>query len=114
MRELAGPGRYVGRRPEPDATPIPGLRNPKDGAWEEPSHGCPAGWRRSVYVASLRPYMRTRTQTGDRVPNPLFDRCGDPAIWAAVQLYEDEEERCLAYITKAEMQALKKSTETTP
>jgi hypothetical protein len=98
-------GSWTGRPREPGVTEMHGVRCPKDGAWEDPADGCPAGWRRSIYLASLRPYLRTRTQTGDRVPNPLLDRCDDPAIWQAVLALEDEEERCIAHIMRCEAHA---------
>lgn len=101
-------GSWTGRPREPGVDEMHGVRCPKDGAWEEPAEGCPAGWRRSPYVASLEPYRRTRTQTGDRVANPMLDRCDDPAIVAAVLMLEDEEERCLAHTLRLELAAIEK------
>lgn len=55
--------------------------------------------------------MRARTDTGDRVSNPLHDRCEDPAIWQAIQLLEDEEERCIAHTQRLHLRALEAERE---
>ncbi len=69
---------------------------------EDPAHGCPGAAYRSRWVDSLAPYLRRRTDTGDRVQNHLLDSCNDRLIWEAVQYFEQEEERCVAYIEAAQ------------
>lgn len=65
--------------------------------WKQPleraTDGCPGGWYRSRFVASLIPFMRMRVQGGQRVSNPLFDRCDDELVIALVLYHEIEQER---------------------
>ena len=55
------------------------------------------GWRINRYTMSLLPYTRLRTRDGGRVSNHALDECHDPAVWAAVALYEHEQERAAAH-----------------
>lgn len=67
---------------------------------EAPGDGCPGGWYRSPFAASVLRYVRTRTEGGARVPNPLLDRADDPLIEAAVLYFEREQERVYALQTE--------------
>lgn len=86
---------YTGREQQP------GPRSPRYPT-EDPEGGCPAGWRRSAYVQSVAPYFRMRAAGGVRVSNPLLDRCDDPAILAAVLMFEQQQERCIAHTEEVE------------
>lgn len=71
------------------------------GSWEYPSEdieqGCPAGWRMSPLVNSVLPHVRKRTENGDRVSSPYFDRIvNDETLLKAVLYYEHEEDRAIA------------------
>jgi hypothetical protein len=84
---------YMGRRPEPGLTHIAGRRINPQLPLDDPADGCPGAWSRCRFVLSLLPYLRRRTENGDRVANPLYDRCEDEFIWACVAIVEDEQER---------------------
>jgi hypothetical protein len=64
---------------------------------EDPDDGCPAGWYRSLFVASLYPYLRRRDSNGNRVANLMLDRTDDDVIVQLAMLAEDEQERWEAY-----------------
>jgi hypothetical protein len=64
---------------------------------EDPDDGCPAGWYRSLFVASLYPYLRRRDSNGNRVTNLMLDRTDDDVIVQLAMLAEDEQERWEAY-----------------
>jgi len=93
-----GHGTYFGRHPDRKIEGSKELGIPV--YWEHPiepaADGCPAGWARSPYVDSVWRYVRRRTQDGNRVPNPFFDR----APWQvqeAAMTFEDEQERWQSY-----------------
>lgn len=64
--------------------------------WKTPpepaSDGCPGGWYRSRFVWSLQPFMRMRAEGGQRVSNPMLDRCDDELIMQLVLHFEHEQE----------------------
>lgn len=95
-------GSYAGRPSVPGLTEIAGRRCHPDFPGEDPDLGCPAGWRHNPFTLSLDPYIRMRTNTGNRVSNPALDDCDDPFIWAAVTYYEREHERSIAHRLKIE------------
>lgn len=64
---------------------------------EDPDGGCPGGWARSRFLASVLAYYRKRTEGGGRVPNRLYNTCDDPIILAAIEYLEHEEERSVGY-----------------
>ena len=47
---------------------------------EDPAEGCPGGYYRSLFVASVAPYLRRRDGQGNRVANPLLDRTDDEVL----------------------------------
>lgn len=65
--------------------------------WELPEEGCPGGWYRGRFVASLHQYLRTRTEHGGRNSNPLLDRCDDELIVQLVLYLEHEQESALTW-----------------
>lgn len=70
--------------------------NPKQPP-EDADDGCPGGWYRSRFVASLMPYLRRRTEHGGRVDNLLLSRCTDELILQWVQHLEDQQEHWESY-----------------
>lgn len=62
---------------------------------EDPAEGCPGAQYRVEFVDSLDPYIRRRTETGDRVANPAFD-AADGFVQSAAMHFEHEQERWLA------------------
>jgi hypothetical protein len=68
-------------------------RNPP----EPLSDGCPEGWSRSPFVASVMPYLRRRDQQGNRVSNPRLDATDDRLIVDAVLYFETEQEALVAH-----------------
>lgn len=89
---------YMGRGPlPPGVTMEEGHRlNPRK-PLERLSDGCPGGWYRSRFVWGLDRYMRVRVEGGQRVSNPLLDRCEDDFILQCERLYVQEQERAAAY-----------------
>ncbi len=88
---------YMGRPPCPGVTLEEGRKiNPRQ-PLERPSDGCPGGWYRSRFVWSLDRYFRLRADGGQRVPNPLLDRCEDEFVIACERIYLHEQERAVAY-----------------
>lgn len=85
---------YAGRHREPGSA----KKHPP----EDPAEGCPGGWRRSRFVASLMPFLRLRSEHGQRVPNRTLEECDDPLVWELVNLYEREQERAIAYRIEAQ------------
>ena len=82
--------RYVGRRSE--------FKHDEPG--EDIEEGCPGGWRYARFGHSVVPNARRRTETGDRVHLPLYDRwCAkDLVMEQAINYFESEQERCIAHI----------------
>lgn len=64
---------------------------------EDPDDGCPGGWYRSRFVLSIYPYLRRRTEHGDRVINMLLDRTEDELLLQWVQHVEDQQEAWESY-----------------
>lgn len=88
---------YMGRPPCPGVTEEEGRKiNPKT-PLERPSDGCPGGWYRSRFVLSLDRYFRVRVDGGQRVPNPLLDRCDDEFVLMCERIYVHQQERAAAY-----------------
>lgn len=69
--------------------------------FEDPAEGCPAGWYRSRFIASLLPYLRRRDGNGGRVQNLMLDRTDDEVIIQLAMLAEDEQERWENYRVEA-------------
>lgn len=85
---------YMGRsRLAPGTTLEDGLPVRWKEPFERPSDGCPGGWYRSRFEASIEPFLRMRAEGGQRVSNPLFDRCEDELVIALVLYLELEQER---------------------
>lgn len=68
---------------------------------EDPAEGCPGGWYRSLFIASILPYLRRRDAQGNRVVNLMLDRCDDELIIAFAMIVEDEQERWESYRLEA-------------
>lgn len=64
---------------------------------EDPGDGCPGGWYRSRFVASVYPYLRRRTKDGDRVQNLILDRTDDELMLQWVQYLEEQQESWESY-----------------
>jgi hypothetical protein len=96
-------GGEMGRAPARMADKPVGVRqwNPKRPT-EDPADGCPGGWYRSRFVDSVWPYLRRRDENGNRVANPLLDRCDDDLIIALVLYAEHEDERWWAHRSRVE------------
>lgn len=87
-------GGWMGRAPLPaKIVELAGIKVNAKLPFEEPEDGCPGGWYRSLFVASLLPYMRTRAEGGARNSNPLLDRCDDELVVQLVMYLEHEQER---------------------
>lgn len=84
----------MGRAPRArgEVSPYPTGRETTEFPFEDPAEGCPGAWYRSRFVASVRPFLRARTDTGDRVANPLLDRCDDDFLIQCVLLLEREQD----------------------
>lgn len=67
---------------------LAGTRRDWEHPLEDPSEGCPAAWQRSRFVASLRRYMRDTDDNGNRVANPVLDRCDDWLVLEAIAYVE--------------------------
>lgn len=69
--------------------------------WRTPpelvDEGCPGGWYRSRFVWSLHSFLRVRAEGGQRVGNPLLDRCDDELVLQLVMYFEHEQERYEAW-----------------
>lgn len=86
----------MGRHPLPPRTTTQaGLKVNPQMPWEPPDEGCPGGWYRSRFVASVEGYMRTRAENGARNSNPLLERCDDELVVQLVLYLEREQERAL-------------------
>lgn len=90
MKRLLSGG-WMGREPI-DHDEIGGVRVSRQNPPEDIREGCPGGWYRSRFVASLHPFLRTRTEHGMRVPNPFFDRCTDDLVLQLVLYLEEQQE----------------------
>lgn len=88
---------YMGRAPMPGVSEEEGHRISWKHPLERPSDGCPGGWYRSRFVWSLNHYFRERVEGGQRVPNPLLDRCDDDFVLLCERVYVREQERAAAY-----------------
>ncbi len=94
---LLSKGGYMGRHQVPGLTEEDGRRiNPRK-PLERLSDGCPGGWYRSRFVWSLDRYLRTRVEGGQRVPNPLLDRCEDEFVLQCERVFVQEQERAAAH-----------------
>lgn len=62
---------------------------------ELPENGCPGGYQRARLLGSLSRFYRRRTDDGNRVASPFFDKCDDWLVHTAVMYLEREEERCI-------------------
>lgn len=95
------PGRlrrgYMGRPPVPGVTEEDGHKVNPQRPLERVSDGCPGGWYRSRFVWSLGRYLRVRVEGGQRVPNPLLDRCEDEFVILCERIYVQEQERAVGY-----------------
>lgn len=80
---------YFGREPDDDT---PGFGTPEKPT-ELACEGCPAGYARAPFVASLTRFYRRPTDDGDRVANPRLDRCHDDLVLDAIAYLEGEEAR---------------------
>lgn len=86
-------GGWMGRAALPHGTKtIAGSIVNPDQPFEDPADGCPSSWSRSRFVDSVRPFMRTRIESGARVPNPFFDRCEDDVLLQFVIYAEHEQD----------------------
>lgn len=65
--------------------------------FESNSDGCPGGWYRTEFFASLTHYLRPATGDGGYAPNVRLDRCDDTLVIDAVGYYEVEQQRCRAW-----------------
>jgi len=82
--------RWAGRK-------IPGVAPDRYMHPPEPlSDGCPEGWARAPFAASVVPYIRRRDANGNRVNNPRLDRCADRLVVDAVLYFEGEQESLVA------------------
>jgi hypothetical protein len=85
---------YMGRRSLPPGTESEdGMRVSWRYPAERPEGGCPGGWYRSRFVASVWPFLRRRSEHGVYNANPFFDRCDDELVLALVLHLEHEQER---------------------
>ena len=57
--------------------------------------GCPGSQYRTPWLRSLKPYMRRTDMQGNRIANPLLDRCDDRLVLEALNYLEEQED--LAY-----------------
>lgn len=88
-RRWEPPGRqllaYMGGEADDDPEPV----EPND-------EGCPGGWYRTPFFASLIKYLRP-VSNGVYSPNLLLDRCDDPLVIEAVRHFESERARHRAW-----------------
>jgi hypothetical protein len=68
--------------------------------FEDPEDGCPGAWYRTYYIDSVDAYVRRRTSTGNRVPNPLFD-VAPIQVQVAVLYLEEQQEMARAAFEEA-------------
>ena len=71
-------------------------REGQDGDWQRPlediaSNGCPGSYYRSAFVRSLWPFRR-KASDGNRIANPLLDRCDDRLVLEWIHVLEDFED----------------------
>lgn len=92
---------YMGRRPMPGVSEEEGQRISWRAPLERPSDGCPGGWYRSRFVWSLARYLRERVEGGQRVPNPLLDRCSDDFVLLCERIFVQEQERAASHRIEA-------------
>lgn len=62
--------------------------------------GCPGGWYRCVFVASLHKYRRSSSE-GHRNENLLLSRCNDRLVLEAIDYLEHEEAHALGAFYEA-------------
>lgn len=74
-----------------------GRQFPPGAAPEPVEDGCPSSWSRSPFAFSLIGYMRPRVGDGGRLARRAFDDAPEH-VQDAVELYEREQERCIAHI----------------
>ena len=111
------PGRlakYMGNHPDPELEKKKYGRIPID--WRHPyedmADGCPGGWYRCQFIDSIWPYLRRRTDNGDRVTNRRYDESKDKLILDACEYWEQEDERCRNYTKQVQIEAqIKKQKE---
>lgn len=63
---------------------------------EPNDEGCPGGWYRTAFAASVRRYHRPVAE-GVYSPNLLLARCDDPLVHEAVTYFEHEQARHRAW-----------------
>ena len=71
-------------------------REGQDGDWQRPlediaSNGCPGSYYRYAFVRSLWPFRR-KASDGNRIANPLLDRCDDRLVLEWIHVLEDFED----------------------
>lgn len=100
---------YVGRDPDWSL----GKAAKYDEPGEDNEGGCPGGWRFGRFGYLVSRYGRRRTENGDRVRNPNFDRIadGNPVLADAVQYFEAEQERCIAYCHRKAAEKMRQESE---
>jgi len=108
-------GWHLGRSPtaETIAELGPAAARKHDEPGEDPEEGCPGGWRYARFGYLVSRYARRRTRDGARVPSPNFDAIAleNPVLADAVQYFEHEQERCLAYCTRKSIEAARHEAE---
>lgn len=88
---------YLGRSKvyleHPDPEDVPGF-DALGRPFESRAEGCPGGWSRCAYVASLVRFTRTYTSHG-YVSNPLLTAETHPHVLEAIQYLERQEQAAL-------------------
>lgn len=90
-------GGWMGRAPVRETEQF-GIKISPRHPTELPTEGCPGGWYRSRFVASVLPYMRRRDDHGGRVQNHLLDRADDDLIYQLIAYAEEAQESSEAHM----------------
>lgn len=89
---------YLGRGPvyedDPDPEDVPGFLVGNK-PLESRAEGCPGGWYRCAYTASLERFTRLYTRNG-YADNPLLNASTHPHVLEAVRYLEREEQAAIA------------------
>lgn len=64
-----------------------------------PNEGCPGGYYRCAFVASLHKYRRAGSE--QKIENLLLSRCHDKLVLEAIAYLEDEERHSLSAFYEA-------------
>lgn len=56
--------------------------------WESVADGCPGGWYRTEFTASMQKYRRRMTESGGHDHNPLIHADTNPRVLEALQYLE--------------------------